>query len=66
MERHATDTDLAYVLAALGESDEAVDCLVRACEARVGLMVFLKVEPMVDPLRSHPRFIDLLRRLRLE
>jgi TolB-like protein/Tfp pilus assembly protein PilF/predicted Ser/Thr protein kinase len=63
----ADDTpDCAYVLAPLGELDEACTALERAYDARSGLLVFVKVEPMLDPLRAHPRFAALLRRLRLE
>jgi TolB-like protein/Flp pilus assembly protein TadD len=61
----ATVADLGYVLAGLGEIEEAVDCFERAADARAGLIVYLKVEPMVDPLRVHPRFVKLLERLRL-
>lgn len=49
----------------LGELDEAVSLLERAYELHEGLLVFLKVEPMLDPLRSHPRFTALLSRLGL-
>ena len=56
---------LGYVLVGLGELDEAVACFERAAEERAGLIVFLKVEPMVDPFRRHARFVRLLQRLRL-
>jgi hypothetical protein len=63
----ATDTpESAYVLTALSEPDEAVAALERAYEARSGLLVFAKVEPMLDPLHGHPRFEALLRRMRLD
>ncbi len=55
----------AYIHVGLGELDEAVDLLERAYEMHDGLLVFLKVEPMVDPLRSHPRFKVLLSHLGL-
>ncbi len=58
--------DLGYVLAGLGELEEAMTCFEAAVDARAGLMVYLKVEPMVDPLRAHPRFVSLLRRLKLD
>ena len=68
-ERHAqgraTIADLGYVLAGLGEIEEAITCFERAADARAGLIVYLKVEPMVDPLRAHPRFISLMRRIKL-
>ncbi len=62
----ATSADPAYVLAALGELDEAMQLFEAACEQRAGLAVYFKVEPLLDPIRSHPRFSAMLRRLRLE
>src|SRR4030095_12596085 len=66
-ERHAakraTSADLAYVLAALGEHDEAIARASEAVKARVGAIVFFKVEPMLDPLRADPRFDAVMREL---
>jgi len=62
----ATSADPAYVLAGLGEVDEAMQMFERACDARTGLAVYFKVEPLLDPVRPHPRFAAMLRRLRLE
>ena len=55
---------MALVHAGLGEKDEAFEWLERACEVRDQGVVFLKVDPPLDPLRSDPRFQDLLRRMR--
>ena len=62
----ATLADLGYVLAGLGDIEEAIACFEGATDARAGLIVYLKVEPMVDPLRAHPRFVSLMRRLKLD
>lgn len=53
-------TGLIY--ASLGETDEALDWLEKAYDDRFWMMAYLKVDPRWDPLRSHPRFIDILRR----
>ena len=55
--------DFALVHVALGDAQQAIVALERAYEERMGIMVYLKVEPMWDPLRSDPRFQDLLRRM---
>jgi serine/threonine protein kinase/tetratricopeptide (TPR) repeat protein len=62
----ATSADPAYVLAALGELEEAMQLFEQACDTRAGLAVYFKVEPLLDPIRTHPRFASMLRRLRLE
>jgi TolB-like protein/DNA-binding winged helix-turn-helix (wHTH) protein/Tfp pilus assembly protein PilF len=51
------------VLIALGEKDQAIERLQRAFEEHDQLIPYLKVWFMFDPLRSDPRFQDLLRRM---
>jgi hypothetical protein len=55
--------EVALVCAGLGDKDQAIEWLEKAYqEHSVGVM-FLKVDPTLDPLRSDPRFQDLLRRM---
>jgi len=57
--------DLATIYAGLGEKDRAFACLEKAYERRDARLVEAKVYPLFDPLRSDPRFADLLRRIGL-
>ena len=53
----------ALVYVGLGESDKAIDELEKAFADRSNGLVFLKVEPELDSLRSDPRFLALQQRL---
>jgi len=55
----------ALIHVGLGENDAALRWLEKAYQDRNGWMPFLQVEPRFDPLRSDPRFQDLLRRMNL-
>ncbi len=59
-------TFFAYNHATLGEKDQAFEWLEKAYQERAGELIYLKVEPNLDPLRDDPRFQDLLRRMNLE
>jgi DNA-binding winged helix-turn-helix (wHTH) protein/TolB-like protein/Tfp pilus assembly protein PilF len=59
----STGIDMAEIYAQLGEKDEAFKWLERAYEERSVMMMYLKVMPNLDPLRSDPRYADLLRRV---
>jgi len=47
----------------LGEKDRALDFLEKAYEDRAFQISMIKTQPIVDPLRSEPRFAALLRRM---
>jgi TolB-like protein/Flp pilus assembly protein TadD len=57
--------DIALVLVALGQQDSAFTWLEKAFEENSDFKDELKVGPMLDPLRSDPRFQELLRRVGL-
>ena len=59
---HVSPYDVAVLYTALGEKDKALEQLNKAYEDRAGWLIYLKVEPLFDPLRSDPRFADLVRR----
>jgi serine/threonine-protein kinase len=61
--RSHVGSQIATIYAALGEKDEALRWLEEGYRVRNGNMVLLKVWPAWDPLRSDPRFQDLLRRM---
>lgn len=55
----------AIVSVGLGERDEALAWAERAYEDRRGWLAYLKVNPILDPLREEPGFQALLGRMRL-
>ena len=64
-ERYNLGTHIAAIYAALGNKDEALAWLTKACDEHEQGVVDLKVDPRLDTLRGDPRFVDLLRRVKL-
>ena len=61
--RYICPYEIANVYVGLGEKDEAFKWLEKGFRDRSICMVFLRVDPRLDPIRSAPRFQDLLRRM---
>lgn len=55
----------ALVHVGLGENEAALRWLEEAYRNRSGAMVYLNVEPMLDPLRADPRYRELVARVGL-
>ncbi len=63
--RYVSGCDFAAIYAGLGEKDQAFASLERAYEQRDYRLITVNMLPLLDPLRSDPRFQDLLRRIGL-
>jgi tetratricopeptide (TPR) repeat protein len=64
--RFVSAYDFAIIYVGLDEADQAFKWLERAYEERsFSMLMSLKAEPMLDALRSDPRFQDLVRRVGL-
>jgi len=63
--RYVSPSDLAKLAIGLGEVESAFAALDRAREERRGWLVYLKVDPLFDPIRGDPRFDELMRVMRL-
>ena len=57
--------NIAIIYVALGEKDQGFEWLEKAYDERSLWMVFLKVDPRLDSLRSDPSFADMLLRMGL-
>jgi tetratricopeptide (TPR) repeat protein len=64
-EKYTPASYIALIYIALGDKDNAFKWLDKAYQDRSDEMVLLKVDPAYDPLRSDPRFADLLKRVGL-
>ena len=60
---YVSPVGIAIIYVGLGEKEQAFSWLEKAYEDRSTWLIFLKVEPRFDPLRSDPRFQSLLRRM---
>ncbi len=56
---------IALIHIGLGDNDAAFAWLEKAYTDRSSEMIYFKVEPMLAPLRSDPRYQDILRHMRL-
>ncbi len=57
--------EIAMIYAGLGEKDEAFDWLEKAFAAHDKGLMYLKIDPTLDPLRPDARFSSLVRRVGL-
>ena len=64
-QRYVSPGSIGLIYAALGDKDQAFTWLDKAVEAYDLVTARLKVDSRFDPLRSDPRFPDLVRRVGL-
>jgi serine/threonine-protein kinase len=64
-EKYVSPFFAGQIFASLGEHERALDCLEKACEERFHRVAGIKVDSILEPLRTYPRFQTLLKRVGL-
>ncbi|MFZ2053676.1 MAG: protein kinase [Candidatus Aminicenantales bacterium] len=64
-ESHVSQVSIATVYAGLNERDQVIACLEIAYSQRESGLLFLKVYPIFDFIRTDPRFVRLLQKIGL-
>ena len=64
-QRYVSPTDFAKLMLALGHIDEAFQYAEQSMLERRGWLAYMRVEPLFDGLRQHPRYRELLTRMGL-
>jgi len=65
-QKYVSASNVGRIYVGLGEQDHAIEWLEKAYNERAVTLLYVKVDPRFDPLRSDPRFQDLLRRMNLQ
>jgi len=63
---YVSPTSFVWVYVGLGETDEAFIWMERAIDERDSMIIPIKTYAFLDPLRTDPRFLTLLRKMNLE
>jgi serine/threonine-protein kinase len=61
---YVSPVELAQVYIALGNTEKALDWIERAVDERRGWAAYLRVHPILDPVRDEPRFAQLVARMK--
>jgi tetratricopeptide (TPR) repeat protein len=64
-ERWVNPMDVATIYSGLGDRERAFEWLEKAYRERSTWLIYLNVDRFWDPIRSDPRFADLVRRVGL-
>jgi eukaryotic-like serine/threonine-protein kinase len=63
--RYVPSHGIAEAYIGLGEKERALEWLEKAYDERDPRLIWLKLDPIFKPLRSHPRFASLRKKMRL-
>ena len=63
---YVSPVELAQVHIALGNTEKALDWIERAVDERRGWAAYLRVHPILDPVRDEPRFAQLVERMKFD
>lgn len=63
--RYVPATYFSMLYAGMGDPGQAIVWLEKAIEERADGLTWMNVDPMLDPLRKHPRFQELVRKMGL-
>jgi hypothetical protein len=63
---YISPVELATAYIALGDSQRALDWVEAAVDDRRGWAAYLRVHPVLDPLRGEPRFAALVQRMKFD